>query len=264
MQDKELMEYIVAYVGDEYYLDDLLKEYGCELFEYGYRVRIGDNRIMFTSHLDDVYTKKNKTKLIWDGRFLSNKKGIIGGDDKCGVYVMLNMISAKVPGDYIFFFGEESGCLGSNMLYPQIGNEFDKCISFDRKGYSDIIHTQKGERCCSDDFVYALSDAFAEEGLYLSGAYGIYTDSATFIDKIPECTNLSVGYFNNHTPSEYIDWLYLKHFTKACINIDWESLPVVRKPYITRRKYIYNDIQCLYCQNMYDCDDIACNIRRYY
>jgi len=45
---------------------------------------------------------------------------------------------------------------------------------------------------------------------------GVYTDSAEFVDIIEECTNLSVGYFSEHTTSEKqdIDFLELLDKTK--------------------------------------------------
>ena len=37
----------------------------------------------------------------------------LGGDDGCGVWILLNMIQNKVPGGYLFNRGEERGCVGA-------------------------------------------------------------------------------------------------------------------------------------------------------
>ena len=37
---------------------------------------------------------------------------------------------------------------------------------------------------------------------------GVYTDSAEFTDIIPECTNISVGYYKEHTVNETQDIQY--------------------------------------------------------
>jgi hypothetical protein len=50
--------------------------------------------------------------------------------------------------------------------------------------------------------------------------------SASFIDDIPECTNISVGYNFEHTETQNIT--YLDRLAKASVNVDWSSLPTAR------------------------------------
>lgn len=57
---------------------------------------------------------------------------------------------------------------------------------------------------------------------------GIYTDSAQFTQLILECTNISVGYYNEHSVSEKQDIKHLEQLCDVVCKIDWESLPVVR------------------------------------
>ena len=59
---------------------------------------------------------------------------------------------------------------------------------------------------------------------------GILTDSAQFVNLIPECTNISVGYYREHGNDEHQDIDHLYKLCKACISIDWETLPIVRDP----------------------------------
>ena len=81
--------------------------------------------------------------------------------------------------------------------------------------------------CCSNQFADALSAQFDKGGLSLKrDKTGIFTDSANFINLIKECTNISVGYFNEHTNKEYQNITYLEKLCKACLEIDWENLPV--------------------------------------
>jgi hypothetical protein len=58
---------------------------------------------------------------------------------------------------------------------------------------------------------------------------GVFTDSANFIDLIPECTNVSVGYFNEHTHEEVQNISYLERLAKACVAADWSKLTIKRK-----------------------------------
>ena len=48
------------------------------------------------------------------------------------------------------------------------------------------------------------------------------------MDIIDECTNISCGYFNEHTVSEKQDIEFLELLSIACTKIDWETLPIER------------------------------------
>jgi hypothetical protein len=57
---------------------------------------------------------------------------------------------------------------------------------------------------------------------------GVFTDSANFMELIPECTNISVGYFNEHTYKEALNIDFLEKLADACLKVNWTSLPVAR------------------------------------
>jgi len=185
--------------------------------------------------------EKDKEKLIkhvFDGDFVKTDGNTnLGADDKAGVTIMINLMSEGVPGLYYFFMGEESGCVGSSSLsrvykskvesgvLPQV----NKCIAFDRRGYDSIITEQMSSECCSDVFAKDLAAKLNEYGFWFKpDPTGIYTDSAEFTDVISECTNLSVGYFSEHTTSEKQDLEFLELFAITLTKIDWEKLQVFR------------------------------------
>ena len=58
---------------------------------------------------------------------------------------------------------------------------------------------------------------------------GVFTDSYNFVDYVPECTNVSVGYFNEHTHDEIQNMTYLERLAKACVAADWNKLTIKRK-----------------------------------
>ena len=195
---------------------------------------------MFTSHLDTADRQQKVTKLfslVEDGEeyIYTDENTILGADDKSGVAVMLYMMSYNIPGLYYFFIGEERGGIGSNALdavFDQIDylKNVKRCVSFDRRNYHSVITSQLGRVCCSNEFAQALCNQYNSNGLSLSpDATGIYTDSASFMDDIRECTNISVGYFNEHTGKEYQNITYLKSLCEASVKINWNSLPTVRK-----------------------------------
>lgn len=212
-----------------------------------YYYKIGESETMFTSHLDTAdYGKPTTVKHIFrenEGQIFVGTFGnyILGADDKAGVAIMIKMIEKKVPGLYYFFIGEERGCKGSRPLNSSIRNGEDKdnplyknikrVISFDRKGYGSIISHQCGDRCCSEDFVNDLSEKLGKLGLkFGDDPGGSYTDSYSFIYTFPECTNLSVGYFNQHSSKEIQNLTYLKWLAEAFVKLDWESLVTAREP----------------------------------
>jgi len=149
---------------------------------------------------------------------------------------MLYMIEHNVPGLYYFFIGEERGGIGSGKLSAVFGStsylkNIKRCISFDRRSFHSVITEQMGRRCCSNEFGTALCKEYNRSGLVKLSLdpTGIYTDSASFIDDIPECTNISVGYMHEHTGDEYQNITFLENLCKASLSVKWERLPTVRK-----------------------------------
>ena len=203
--------------------------------EFGnYYLRIGKSKTMFTAHLDDAsWGGVEPVKHVLRGDFIeTDHNTILGADDKAGVVIMMYMIENKIPGTYYFFLGEESGLQGSKGILrikkDWFVTNFKRCVSFDRRGYGSIISRQMGSQCCSSEFVSALKKQYDSVGLpHRNDPGGIYTDSATFMGIIPECTNLSVGYFNEHSHSERQNIVYLEKLAEASIKIDWESLPTI-------------------------------------
>jgi hypothetical protein len=119
--------------------------------------------------------------------------------------------------------------VNSNPKWLEEG-KYKRCIAFDRYGYTSIITYQSAGRCCSEDFSSALSSQFASVGLegFKSDSGGIFTDSAAFMNTIPECTNLSVGYYGHHSHAEQQDIDFLRALCQACVKVNWEELPIVR------------------------------------
>jgi hypothetical protein len=200
----------------------------------------GNPQTMFTSHLDTADRSQKVTKLyssIEEGEeyIITDGNSILGADDKSGVAVMLYMMAHDIPGLYYFFIGEERGGIGSGMLssvYDDVDylKDIKRCISFDRRNYHSVITSQLGKVCCSNDFGTALCKEYNKQGMDLSlDPTGVYTDSASFLEEISECTNVSVGYMYEHTADEYQNITYLEKLAKASIGVNWDSLPTVRK-----------------------------------
>jgi hypothetical protein len=225
---------------------------------------IGDSKpeTMFTCHLDTADRQQKVTKLYTteekgDEFIITDGNSILGADDKAGTTVMLYMMANNIPGLYYFFIGEERGGIGSGLL-SSVFDDVDylknikRCVSFDRRNYHSVITQQLGRVCCSNEFGTALCKEYNSNGLNLSlDPTGIYTDSASFLEQIPECTNVSVGYMHEHTADEFQNISYLERLCKASVKVNWNSLPTVRKvgldeEIVRKHKPLINDIKKYY------------------
>ena len=211
--------------------------------EGNYFLKIGESRTIFASHLDTACKDQVDVTHVFENNYIkTDKKSILGADDKAGVTILLWLIKNDIPGLYYFFIGEEVGCIGSGLAAKKIkfkGN-YDRIISFDRRGTSSIITHQSGTRTCSNEFAFELSKQLNQSGLlYKKDDTGVYTDSAEFVSVIPECTNIAVGYYQEHTFSEHQDIIHLIKLAKACLNVQWEELPTKRDMSKVESKWDY-------------------------
>jgi len=202
---------------------------------------VGKPDTMFCAHLDTVDMgqpgKIFEVNHVIEGDMIkTDGQTILGADDKAGVVIMLYMIEKNIPGFYLFPVGEEKGCVGSSNLSKALQTKMDpkfkdikKIIAFDRSGYGSVITHQMEQRCCSDEFANGLISELGKYGLkYTIDVGGVYCDSAEFADIFPECTNISVGYFDQHSKKERQDIGFLIKLAEACCKINWASLPVKR------------------------------------
>jgi hypothetical protein len=224
--------------GKEHELFDRLPQ-NLEMDDYGNLfIKIGESDVMFTSHLDTATSAYTKVNHVFDGDIIkTDGTSILGADDKAGMTIMLYMIEKGIPGLYYFFLGEEVGCVGSKKVAEKHKVEklpyINKVISFDRRGTDSVITFQASSRCCSDKFGEELSKQLNNSEStfkYKNDPTGIYTDSAQFVKVYPECTNISVGYYSEHTYSERQDIEHLTKLAEACTKVDWNSLPVEKDP----------------------------------
>lgn len=207
------------------------------------QVRVGEaSRTLFSCHTDTV-CKSDGTQLIQtDGKgiisLLHGKPGqCLGADDGAGIWLMMELIRHNIPGLYIFHRDEEVGGRGSAYLarqHPELFENIDRAVAFDRKGKGDVITHQAFGRCCSDEFAQHLAGQIG--GGYEPCAWGVFTDTANYTKLVAECTNISVGYENEHGPRETLDVNHLQALLAALLRVDWENLPTVRDPKVVEMR----------------------------
>ena len=202
---------------------------------YGNRfIRIGSAPVLWSSHTDSVHSIGGQQSIIRDGDFVrlrGNEKqsNCLGGDCATGVWLMRQMIKRGIEGLYIFHRDEEIGGLGSKWIatnQPKRLEGIELAIALDRKGYSSII-THQGGRCCSDTFADSLAGFL---GGYKADPTGLFTDTANYTDLIGECSNLSVGYNDAHSPKESQNMKFAGLLLEALCDLDTSKLKLERKP----------------------------------
>jgi hypothetical protein len=234
------------------------------------------HKTLFVAHVDTVHRveganpiikEKNKKAHIW--RAAPNS--CLGADDGAGVALLMHMMHEGVAGYYVFTQGEECGGIGAKHIAkynPELLDQFDRAIAFDRRGTDSVITHQGYGRCCSDTFGQALAGAINGDDYYMmytTDDSGVYTDTAEFVDNIPECTNISTGYYNEHGDREYLDVAHFQALSLAILMFDWDTLPVERDPKVSEVKswgtgvydygvYTYND--ALHGDQDFEMDDI--------
>lgn len=212
---------------------------------------VGDKpSVLWSCHTDTVSKDGGNQNLRWNGDVLGLNNGkpgqSLGADDGAGLWLLLEMIKAEKPGLYVFHRAEEVGGRGSDFISektPELLDGIQIAVAFDRRGTDSIITHQRGGRCCSETFGDAFADMLNDvEPLfkYECDPTGSFTDTANYIDIVPECTNVSVGYYNEHGPRETLDVAHLLRLRAALLAIDVTTLPVKRDPSVRDYGYSYS------------------------
>ena len=165
----------------------------------------GEVPILLVAHLDTVH--KNPVRDICassDYRIFMSPQGI-GGDDRCGVYALVNAyeMSAKKP--YLLFTcDEEIGGVGASYFCDEyseghLPKELDNLkliVEIDRKGSNDAVYYD----CANEEFEKYIT------GKGFRTAVGSFSDISYIAPTLGvAAVNLSAGYHNPHQLCEYID-----------------------------------------------------------
>lgn len=203
--EKNMQEFIIKFLELEkipYSMDDMGNIYNITCL----------NRPLLNAHMDSVQDfidgyLQNFTK-IYGNQFLKGY-GNIGADDKCGIYIILELLKTN-SFNFLFTVQEESGLVGSSYFIRQNDISYIPYgLTFDRMGASDIL-------CVNNDygtpeFEKALEEIGKKFG-YIPST-GLISDADNISDQISTC-NLSVGYYNHHSKNEFVDIVELENALK--------------------------------------------------
>lgn len=173
----------------------------------------------FVSHTDTVHLINDNlmvTQLEEDGQVILT--GIdsetlrptgIGGDDKCGVFLCLEMLDTLENVKVVFFVSEEIGCLGSRYAVDNNPNFFKNvgyAIQYDSPRGNSMSMTLMGKNLFekTSEFGEKVSSLILEHGI-TSWERHPYTDIWPLLENFNfSCLNLAAGYHRYHTSNEYV------------------------------------------------------------
>lgn len=211
-----IMDKYFSYIDDSWYDD-----YGNWWFSQG------DSPFLFTAHSDTVHLRDEIDKYeveIIDNKLRRKGGGVLGADCGTGMFIILSMIEAGVPGTYCIYAEEEVGGFGSANSSEYDSHNYQGiryAIAFDRRGTTDIVTHMCGIRTCTDELAESLGN-FLSLG-HSPSFEGFFTDTFNLREIVFECTNISVGYFNAHTRNEYQDLEYLEKLIHELTTADWNN-----------------------------------------
>lgn len=167
----------------------------------GFLYAKGTHPVLLVAHLDTVHRKlpteifynKSRTKILsFEG---------IGGDDRCGVIIILSILK-KLNCSVVFCEDEEIGCVGAKKFCKEnIDLGVNYAVEFDRKGNNDYVFYKNYNADFEElikSFGFKKANGSCSDISHIAPAFKI------------EAVNLSSGYYSPHTTDEYVDFLDMK------------------------------------------------------
>ena len=190
-----------------------MKDYLCNyLCGVGYKINSGDGYIfakgdvpvLLVAHMDTY--KKVIPKVVVEqmttmgGRIVADNT-IVGGDDRCGIWMIMNIIK-QVKCHVLFLEDEEIGCVGAKKFarieqyVDYIKDNISFMIELDRRGKNDCVYYSNDNQ----EFM-----SYIIEKTKTTKAYGSISDISVLMPATGIAgVNISCGYYNEHTTNEYI------------------------------------------------------------
>lgn len=174
----------------------LKKKYPEVKSEFGFLFAKGELPVLLVAHLDTVHTTL-PVNVISEVDKIYSPQGI-GGDDRCGVYEILQIINTHKC-SVLFCEDEEKGASGSkDFLESEYTKDFkpNYIIELDRMGNHDAVFYD----CDNQKF----TDFIVDDGDWTEN-FGSFSDISYLAPGLGvAAVNLSSGYYKAHTKDEYV------------------------------------------------------------
>ena len=168
----------------------------------GFLYAKGELPYLVTAHMDTVHKVQCDRYSIhrFKGMHRIQSKDGIGGDDRCGIYMILRMVRDGYKPSILFCEDEEIGCIGSGKFckteYINDLLDMKYLIELDRANANDAVFYE----CDNPEFT-----KFITETTGYKEAMGSFTDIVELSEASGIASvNFSCGYYQAHTTSEYV------------------------------------------------------------
>lgn len=169
----------------------------------GFLYAKGNVPILLTAHMDTVHKDKcTEIKVVnVDGQTVLSSPQGIGGDDRCGIWIIYKILTkTKYRPSILFCEDEEIGGVGSNKfaktVFMEDLKELKYLVELDRMNSNDAVYYS----CGNYEFMEYIATTIGYKE-----AYGSFSDIGHLS---PGCdrasVNLSCGYYRQHTLEEYV------------------------------------------------------------
>jgi hypothetical protein len=169
-----------------------------------------DKLVCINAHTDTVQKKGDEGVqflVFYDwvrDAFHSNNRAMIGGDDKCGIAVALTLAAyTDLPMKIVLTSGEEVGSIGAESMDRKHFDDVEFTFTVDRMHGGDLISEYCGLTLAPDTFVKRFIAMSESIGVNYKDTSGSIADAYVFAQYAP-AVNLSSGYYNPHSNSDYI------------------------------------------------------------
>lgn len=174
--------------------------------------------VMKNKNLDIVKEKIND--LTYLTALNEYKKTGIGGDDKCGVWICLNILEKMNNVKCVFFAQEECGMKGSSECDTDFFKNVGYALQFDAPTDNWFSESCSGYRLWTENFFQEIEPLLNE---YKINNISIdpFTDVVQLRKKFDFCCGvLPTGYYNQHSINEYV----IKEHTYKCLSLGIDFL----------------------------------------
>lgn len=162
----------------------------------------------------------------------------IGGDDKVGIFVALECLSKFDNMKAAFFRDEEVGCSGSYDADELFFSDCSFILQCDRRGNADFITNASGIELSSKEFQSDVLPIIKQYGYNFNN--GAMTDVMALkeIGIDISMANISCGYYNPHSPQEYVNIKDVNNVLNMVEEIIY-TLGDIQYPHKNRKEHTY-------------------------
>lgn len=180
--------------------------------EDGFLYAKGDIPVLLVAHMDTVHKQQCKTVITTDDK-MSSPEGI-GGDDRCGVFIIMNLVR-EFKCSVLLCEDEEKGGIGATKFTKATykgTDENNKPININYIDTLDVNFMIEFDRRGNNDAVFYSCDnpAFTDFVIDKTGfkkETGSFSDISTLMPAAHiAAVNLSSGYYKAHTTDEYVHY----------------------------------------------------------